>query len=578
LSLTDQIILLGGVLLLLSIFASAISQRLGMPLLLVFLILGMLAGEDGPGGIMFDDIQAAHLVGSLALAIILLDGGLRTEVASFRVGLRPAVGLATLGVVLTAAITGLVAHYVFVLTWLEALLLGAIVGSTDAAAVFSLLHSRGLELKQRVAATLEIESGSNDPMAIFLTIVLVEALAAGHTTLTWDVGRMFVLQMGLGAVMGLAGGRLVAALINRMDLTSGLYPLLALAGGLFVYGATSAAGGSGFLAIYLAGLVLGNRRMQAMHNIRRFHDGMAWLSQIGMFLMLGLLVTPSELIDVAPQGLLIAAVLMFLARPLTVWVCLLPFRFAWREQLYIAWVGLRGAVPIILALFPLLAGLDHADTFFNVAFFVVLVSLVVQGWSVAPAARLLGLEVPPSTDVVQRVELDIPGQAEYELVGYKLATDSPAVGRPAQNLPMPSGAAVAAVIRRGQLLPVHEVSHLEENDYLYIFAMPRALSGLDRLLVAVHAPARLAEHRFFGEFALNADAMVGDLATFYGFPVPPEQAAQTVGELIRAKFKRPVVGDRVSIASVEFVVREMEGERIKRVGLKLHPSESGSQL
>ncbi len=272
--LTNHILLFGSFLFLASVLGSMLSTRLGIPLLLVFLVLGMLAGEDGPGGINFDDFQTAHLFGSLALAVILFDGGLKTDTRSFRVGLWPALVLATVGVVITAAITGGLAAWLLELSWLEGLLIGAIVGSTDAAAVFSLLHSAGLQLKQRTGATLEIESGTNDPMAIFLTIGLVELLAAGQSDLEWSLLGEFIAQMGLGVAMGLAGGFALEWTINRIVLSASLYPLLTLGGALLIFAITSVVGGSGFLAIYLIGLLLGNRPVQAVQSVRRFHDGM----------------------------------------------------------------------------------------------------------------------------------------------------------------------------------------------------------------------------------------------------------------------------------------------------------------
>ena len=566
---TNQVILLAGLLLLISVLASIITARIGMPLLLAFLALGMLAGEDGPGGIQFQDVQTAHLIGSLALAVILFNGGLCTDIGMFRVGLWPAFWLATVGVAVTAAVTGLAAIWCLQVNWIEGLLIGAIVGSTDAAAVFSILHAHGLQLKQRVDATLQIESGINDPMAVFLTIALVELLAAGHSDLDWAIAGQFMQQMGIGAAAGLLGGWLLVWLVNRISLSPGLYPLLAFSGGLLIFGGTAVAGGSGFLAVYLTGLVLGNRPLQGAQNIRRFHDGMAWLSQISMFLILGLLVTPSQLLPVAFQGLLVALVLIALARPLGVALCLLPFRFAWREQVFIGWVGLRGAVPIILALFPLLAGLEHASMFFNVAFFVVLTSLIIQGWTVAPAARLLGLEVPPSPGAVHRVQLDLPGQTSYELVGYKLAANSPAIDCSPASLPLPNPAKPAAVIRQTTLLDAKEVERLQEGDYVYLLARVEDLPVLDRLFTVAHAPARLEEQRFFGELVLNGEARMAEFARFYGLDVDPELCAGTLEDFLVRTFARPVVGDRVKLGSIELVVREMKGERILKVGMKL---------
>ncbi|QVL50557.1 MAG: potassium/proton antiporter [Thiocapsa sp.] len=569
--LTNQIILVVSLVLFASILASVVTSRFGVPLLLVFLFIGMLLGEEGPGGIQFDDVQMAHLFGSLALAIILFDGGLVTPFRNFRVGLKPAVGLATVGVLITACVTGLFAAWWLGLHWMEGLLLGAIVGSTDAAAVFSLLRSQGLELKQRVGATLEIESGSNDPMAIFLTIVLIELIISGSDDIGLVLLLEFVRQMGLGALFGILGGLGLVRLINRLEMSPGLYPLAVMAGGLSIFGITSVLQGSGFLAIYLAGLVVGNRPLQSSQYIKRFHDGIARLSQIGMFLMLGLLVTPSELLPVALDALLFAAVLTLFARPIAVWLCLLPFRFPWREQVFVGWVGLRGAVPIILALFPLLAGMDQASMYFNIVFFVVLVSLLIQGWTVASSARRLGLEVPPTSHQVQRVELDIPGQRELELVGYRLAKDTPVVVERRGALRLPKGARIVAVLRGKHLVDAFELSDLKPEDYLYLIADPADLAELDRLFVASAAPERLSEQAFFGEFVLNGEAQVGALAAAYGLDLPASDHALTLDAFIRRDLHtaHPVVGDRLQIESVDLVVREVEGDRILKVGLKL---------
>lgn len=568
---TSQVIFFGSLLLLVSVMASVISNRIGAPLLLVFLLIGMLLGEEGLGGLTFDDFQTAHLIGSLALAVILFDGGLRTRTSSFRVGLRPAVVLATIGVMITAALTGLVARYALGLGWLEAALIGAIVGSTDAAAVFSLLHSKGLELKQRVAATLEIESGSNDPMAIFLTVALIELLMGQHASVGWGMALEFVQQMGLGALMGVLGGFLLAHTINGLKLTPGLYPLLALGGGLVVFGAAGVAGGSGFLAVYLAGLIVGNRRIQAAQNIQRFNDGMAWLSQITMFVMLGVLVTPSELLPVAPQAAIVGLALILLARPLAVFTCLAPFRFPWREQVFIAWVGLRGAVPIILGIFPLVAGLAGAEQFFNVAFFVVLLSLVVQGWTIAPAARLLRLELPPDAGQTERVELDVPQQADYEFVSYRIKSDSPALFKPLHNLRLPDSAQVLTLFRNGAPVREEDGDILQPGDQVYLLSLPDDLPLLDRMFVAPAGPAHLEEQRFFGEFTLDGETRLGDLAAVYGFNLPPGvDPGQSLDDYLLHLFRgKAVVGDRVRLDHLQFTVREMAGNRILKVGLKL---------
>jgi len=567
----NQVILIAGLLFLVSILASIVSSRIGAPLLLVFLVIGMLMGEEGPGGLAFHDIQTAYLIGSIALAVILFDGGLRTKVESFRVGLRPALTLATLGVVLTVAITGLITAWIFDLPPMAGLLIGAIIGSTDAAAVFYLLHAHGLELKQRIGATLEIESGSNDPMAIFLTIVLVEIVIGGHTNPGMGLLLDFIQQIGIGGAAGVAGGFGLTWAINRVRLTPGLYPLLAISGALLIFGLASVLQGSGFLAVYLAGLILGNQRVQSAQNIRRFHDGMAWLSQIIMFLMLGLLVTPSNLLGVAPQALVVAGLLILVARPLAVALCLAPFRFPWREQVFIGWVGLRGAVPILLGLLPLLAGVEHAYTYFNIAFFVVLISLVVQGWTVAPIARWLQLEVPPRSRVVHRMELDLPGQVEYELVGYTLEEDSPAIYKMVHRLQLPEGSQIVAIVRDGKPLREINTEILQANDYLYVLTPPDRLPELDRVLVAEHGPARLEEHVFFGDFVLNGDTPLAALASAYELKFPDQDNdEETLNDYLLRVFKqRAVVGDRVRLNNMEFVVRDIENGFIVRVGLKI---------
>lgn len=567
--LTTQFILIGAVFLLASILTSAAVSRFGAPLLLIFLLLGMLAGEDGPGGIRFDDIHISHLIGTVALAIILFDGGLRTRASTFRVGLWPAMSLATVGVVLTAVITGLFAAWALNLHWMQGLLIGAIVGSTDAAAVFSLLHASGMELKQRVGATLEIESGINDPMAVFLTVALVELLAAGQTEFSAALLLKFVKEMTLGAAVGAASGYALAWLINRLSLATGLYPLLAMAGGLATYALTTYIGGSGFLAIYLAGIVLGNHRLHEAQNILRVHDGLAWLSQIVMFVVLGMLVTPSALLPNAWSELAVALVLILVARPIAVWLSLLPFRFPRREQIYIAWVGLRGAVPIILALFPLLAGLDSAWLYFNVAFFVVLVSLIVQGWTVAPLARWLGLQLPASATAVQRVNLDVPGQYEQEFVGYRVTPETAAMGEMPTHLHLPDDVRLLTVIRDGKSLAPEQVTALAQNDFVYLLAPGTTVAELDRLFATRAQRADLDEHLFYGDFVLNGDAHLGDIGAMYGFPVESGIASRTLAEHLQRLFRaRPVVGDRARIGSVELVVREMQGRTIAKVGLR----------
>ena len=411
-------LLVAALLVFFSVLAGLFSARAGFSFLLVFLLAAVLAGEDGPGGYVFNDVRLSFWVGNVALAVVMLDGGLRTDFATFRTGLRPAMLLATVGVVMSAGLTGLGAWWLLGLDWRLALLLGSIVGSTDAAAVFALLKSSGVRLNERVAATLEIESGMNDPMAVYLTIAFIGIALAGTGGTAADGGALgpwgeaikaLVQQFGLGGVIGGVAGVALAALLKRSfprfaaqqqgaASGGGILALLCVSLGLAVFAATSWVGGSGFLAVYVMGVTARARAREAVAPALSALDGYAWLSQAAMFLLLGLLLTPHQLLPGLAPALGVAAFLLLVARPLTVWLCLLPFHFERREVLYISWVGLRGAVPIVLAVFPLMAGVPGARTLFNAAFVVVLTSLILQGSTIALAARKLGLNLPEADD------------------------------------------------------------------------------------------------------------------------------------------------------------------------------------
>ena len=566
----NTLFLIGAVLLCFSVLASSLSSRLGIPLLLIFLIIGMLAGVDGIGRIQFEDANTAFVIGSLALAIILLDGGMRTRVENFRVGLWPAMSLASIGVLISAALTGALTAWILELHWLQGLLLGAIVGSTDAAAVFSLLQGKGLNLKQRVGATLEIESGSNDPMAIFLTITLVEMLANGQTSFSWSFALLLIEQFGIGAICGLAGGFGLVWLVNRVTLPAGLYPLLITSGAIMVFAATNKIGGSGFLAIYLTGLILGNNRVRNLQNILQVQDGMAWLSQIGMFLMLGLLVTPSEMVIIAMPAVLIALFLIFVARPIAVLICLAPFVFSWRERMFIAWVGLRGAVPIILAIFPLLAGLEQAQLLFNLAFVVVLVSLLLQGSSLPLAARLCKVEIPPQPEPLQRTSLDTAIEGDFELLVYQLDNANWCVGVALRDLKMPDDTRIAALFRGNHLLHPTGSTQLALGDVLCVVGRPRDLPALSKLFSKAQPPRRLESRSFFGDFILEGDATLGEVGKFYGFAVPEDMRDQTLAAFFSRQFGgHPVVGDQIEWEGHTWVVAAMDNDWILKVGLKL---------
>jgi cell volume regulation protein A len=570
----SHLILIGAALVLLSIMAGLLSSRVGAPLLLVFLGLGMLAGEDGPGGLDFDNFHVAYMAGSLALAVILFDGGLRTRFSSFRVVWWPAFLLATVGVIITAALTAVAAQFFAGLSWLEAVLVGSIVGSTDAAAVFLLLHQSGMGLQRRVQATLEIESGINDPMAIFLTVACVELLAGGAATLEprdgWLLLWDFVLQMLGGGAIGFVGGHALVAVVNRLSIVPGLYPILALAGALFLFAGAQTLGASGFLAVYIAGLILGNRPHRAEQSISRFHDGMAWLVQIGMFLMLGLLVTPTRLVDALQPALIIAAVLMLVARPVAVWLCLAPFRFTRTEIAFVSWVGLRGAVPIFLATVPVLAGLPGGLFFFDVAFVVVLASLVLQGWTVAVSARTLDLDLPPQPETPTRTEIDLPVSFGRNLTGYMVRGQARIVGQELDKLALPPDADIVSAFRAGRRLEPGAGHHLMEGDYVLAIAPPERMATLDKLFATRRTSGR--NTGLLGEFEVDGDAQVTAVMALYDLQVEPEERGLRLGELLEGRIGRmPVEGDRVRLGELELIVHTIEDDRIVKVGLELDP-------
>jgi len=567
--LSNQLIFVAGTLFLLSILASAFTPRLGVPLLLVFVVVGLLAGESGPGGIHFADYHLANLAGTTGLAVILFDGGMRTPLDNFRVALRPSLALATVGVLVTTLVVGGFSAWILHLSLAQGLLIGAIVGSTDAAAVFSLLHTSAVRLNQRVTATLEIESGTNDPMAVLLTMGLLQYLAAPASYSAFDGLLLFVQQMGLGLAIGMGGGWLLKLLINRLDLSDSLYPLLALSGGMLIFGGTALLGGCGFLSAYIAGLILGNYPVRAVASVKRFHDGMAWLAQIGMFLILGLLATPQRLLPLAGSGLLIALVLILLARPLAVMLSLLPFRYPWREQAYISWVGLRGSVPMVLATFPMMAGVADAQLFFDVAFFIVLVSLIVQGWSVATAARLLQLQMPKINARVRRFDLDLPGSSGYEVVSYRLGHASALLGQRPKDIPIRDVSRIISVSREGRLLAYRDWGALRHGDYVSLLAEQGDLPLLDEVFSARRESGGADEQQYFGEFFLEPEAHVSDLVAAYGIKVPPDSEGKTLADFLASYLDRPVVGDRLRLGGMELTVRRMEGERIVELGLRL---------
>lgn len=561
----DRLLLVGTVLLLIGIGSSKFSSRLGLPVLVLFLLLGMFAGSEGIGDIEFENYALAHGIGTVALAVILFDGGLRTPLTAFRTALWPSLTLATAGVLVTALVTGASASWILGVPMLQGLLLGAIVGSTDAAAVFSVLRTKGLNLRERLASTLEVESGANDPMAVFLTVGILEVLL-GRMSVGPDLLWLFLLQMGVGGAVGLLVGKGAASAINRINLhAAGLYPVLAAAAGLFAYAFAASLGGSGFLAVYLAGIVIGNSRVVFLRGILLFHDGAAWLAQIVMFVLLGLISFPSRLIAIAPQALLIALVLILIARPVAVAALLAPFRFAAREVAFVSWVGLKGAVPIVLATYPLLLGLQGSGTLFDVVFFVVLVSAILQGWSLPPLARLLRLQAPARPEAPVTLEITSLKHVDGDIVEYTVPSDSRASARLIRDLRFPDGAVVAMIVRGERIIPPRGSTRVEANDHVFLVVRPQVRPLVDRIFSRGGTEIEAVPVEV--EFPLRGDTTVAELDEFYGVRLDAAPSF-TLDEVLRKRLGPDLAsGASVTIGQVRLFVRELSEDGIEQVGL-----------
>ena len=546
----DGHILMLGLLILLATLSSKISARVGVPLLVVFVVIGMLAGSEGPGGIAFTDYTVAHAVATVALILILFDGGLQTSMAALRRTAAPAGTLASLGVVITAGITGVLVSVALDIPLAYGLLVGSIVGSTDAAAVFATLRNTGLHLRPRLTSTLEVESGSNDPMAVLLTVGCLEFIR-GSIDDAASLAVFFIRQIGLGVLLGWLGGRGLVWLMNRIRLSAaGLYPILSLAGVLVSFGVTAALGGSGILAVYVTGIVIGNNRVVFQRGVRLFHDGLAWLGQITMFVALGLLSFPSHVREAGSEGIMLAGILMLLARPLAVAACLLPFRYDWREIVFASWAGLKGAVPIILAIYPLMYAIDHAESIFNLVFFVVLVSVVIQGWSLGPLARWLNLTVDVPSVPPVTIEVTSLQDVDADIVSYLVKPNARAAHRRLDQLNLDVDMVVALIVRERELVVPKGSTEILPGDHVFVTLRPKSRWLVDHVF-SPEGTALLVE-------ALDGRATLAELEARYGLPLPGARTS-TLADALREQLGRPVqTGDQVSFGMLRFTVTDVD--------------------
>ncbi len=489
----EAVLLIAALLFIVSILASKVSVRLGVPSLLFFVGIGMLAGSDGPGGIYFDYPWVTQLVGVTALALILYAAGFDTRLEAVRPVIVPAMSLSTVGVIVSTGLVGLFITWLSGVPVVTGLLIGAIISSTDAAAVLSVLRSKSLKLRSQLQEVVEFESGSNDPMAVLLTIVLLHVVThevAGGWQVAWLLGKQIVV----GLAAGLGFGQLGARAINRIRLEwEGLYPVLSVTIALLAYSVAAALGGSGFLSVYVTGLIVGNHNLIHRNSVRVFNDGIAWLMQITMFLVLGLQVFPSRLPSVALPGLLVAAFLMFVARPVSVFAALPTGRFSWHEKLFVSWAGLRGAVPVVLATFPLLAGFREASTIFDVVFFVTLTSLLIQGTTLGTAAQLLKVSVPLTSRPSFPIQFNPTEATDTELVELRIGTGAAADGRRIVDLGLPKGTLVVLVGRSNQFAVPEGGTVLRDGDVLSVLTTREHLPNVRALLEEPRAenPARV---------------------------------------------------------------------------------------
>jgi len=582
------IYLVGALLIFASIMASTLSALLGVPLLLLFLIVGMLAGEEGILGIHFSEYSLANFVGQAALACILLDGGLRTSFQSFRVGLKPAVVLATWGVLCTVLVLGVFVTWLLGVDWRVGLLMAAIVGSTDAAAVFSLLRNGGVKLNDRVQATLELESGANDPLAILLVtgLIALNLDPAGHTV--FDFLGLFLQQLGFGLGMGLLAGYFLSRLLPKIHLAEGMYAILIMSAGLSVFAATNLIGGSGFLAVYLTGIIIGNHKVRSTEHVLRVMDSFAWLSQAVLFVVLGLLVTPSNVINVWYYSVAIAAFMILVARPIAVYTSVKPFKFKDREIGFISWVGLRGAVPITLAILPVIALVDDAFMLFDIAFGVVVLSLVLQGSTIPIMANLFKVRIPANNEPKEEHEVWVSDKESITLYAFEVKAGAFATGRHPRAISSrisPDEINIFALVRKKKLVIVEEHTQLKFGDSVWYAMRGNHASKIAQIFNDTSLN-RKAIDDFYGDWLLSSSVKLGDLPLLTGVmeseslvtklkskdkETSKNMWQQTVAEYVIASLDTaPVSGDTVAINDEwSLVIKEVDGKgKLRTIGLK----------
>ncbi|ERL54339.1 potassium/proton antiporter [Psychrobacter aquaticus] len=580
--------LVGALLIFASIMASTLSARLGVPLLLLFLMVGMLAGEQGILGIEFSQYALANFVGQAALACILLDGGLRTSFKSFRVGLKPAITLATWGVLVTVMVLGVFVTWLLDVDWRFGLLMAAIVGSTDAAAVFSLLRNGGVKLNDRVQATLELESGGNDPLAILLVtgLIALNVDPAGQTALGFLI--LLLQQLGVGLGMGVLFGYLLARLLPKLHLAEGMYAILILSAGLAVFAATNLLGGSGFLAVYLTGVLIGNHKVRSTEHVMRVMDSFAWLSQAVLFVVLGLLVTPSNVINVWHYSVAIAAFMILVARPIAVYTSVKPFKFKDREIGFISWVGLRGAVPITLAMLPVMAGIDNAFMLFDIAFGVVVLSLILQGTTIPFMANLFKVRIPNNKDPKEENEVWVSDKASITLYEFEVQAGAFAIGRHPMDISRrisPDEISVFALVRAQQIVVVDEDTKLKYGDSVWYAMRGNHASKIAKIFNDTTLDRKVIDD-FYGDWLLSPSVKLGDLPFFTGIMESDSLVEnlkskdedgsksmweQTVAEYVTGSLDTaPVSGDMVEINDEwSLIIKEVDEKgKLRTIGLK----------